>query len=62
MRKRAETRAENHKYMLSLQKARNRATQQTERHYLNSILFQQISPQLRRLAMRRKGELDNFLT
>ena len=61
MRKRAEIKAENMKFMQALAKSKERATRQTERHYLNQLLMKQISPQIRESVIRRRGTLDNFL-
>ena len=61
MRKRHENRQANLQYVEALRKAKIRATQKTERHNMHQILFQQISPQLRAMALRRKIELDRVL-
>ena len=44
-----------------LRKNKERATRQTERHYLNQVLLQQLTPQLRQTVLRRKFDLDGFL-
>lgn len=61
MRKRADVRSENIKYMQAVRKNKERATRQTERHYLNQVLLQQLTPQLRQTVLRRKFDLDGFL-
>ena len=61
MRKRAELRAENMKFMQALAKSKERATRQTERHYLNQPLMKHISPQMKDSVLSRRGTLDNLL-
>ena len=57
MRKRAEIRSANLAYTTALHRSKNRATMETERHYLNTLLFQGISPQLRTQVLRRKTDI-----
>ena len=61
IRKRAETRVENIKFMSAVRKARERANLRVQQSYLHGMLHESITPGLRELVNRRGQEVWNQL-
>ena len=61
IRKKAETRIENVRFMQAVQRSRDRAALKTEHAVLHGLIYQQISPGLRERVMGRKQQIEGML-
>ena len=62
IRKKAETRLENVRFMQAVQRSKDRATLRTEHAVLHSLIYQQISPGLRERVIGRQKQIQGLLT
>ena len=62
IRKKAETRLENVRFMQAVQRSRDRAALMTEHAVLHGLIYQQISPALRERVMGRQKQIQGLLT
>ena len=62
IRKKAETRIENVRFMQAVQRSRARAALKTEHAVLHNLIYQQISPGLRERVVGRKHQIEGMLT
>ena len=62
IRKKAETRIENVRFMQAVQRSRARAALKTEHAVLHNLIYQQISPGLRDRVVGRKQQIEGMLT
>ena len=61
IRKKAETRVENVRFMQAVQRSRDRAALRTEHAVLHGLIYQQISPALRERVMDRQKQIQGLL-
>jgi len=62
IRKKAETRLENVRFMQAVQRSRDCAALRTEHAVLHGLIYQQISPALRERVMGRQKQIQGLLT
>ena len=62
IRKRAETRIENVRFMQAVQRAKDRATLKTEHAVLHGLIYQQITPGLRERVLGRSKQVESMLS
>ena len=62
IRKKAETRLENVRFMQAVQRSKDGATLRTEHDVLHNLLYQQIFPGLRERVVGRQKQIQGLLT